>query len=154
MTEKEIDKETKFHTERQESSLLGRWSHICTFLAGISFTCIILIMQQREKFEYSVKICNFEVRAVDMISLPLTTTFLLFMFGAFIFATASQSSEHAKIWGKKAKNVIYLGFLSMLTSLFSILAQISLWLSLIETGLAIVLSFYWVYTREDQKISE
>lgn len=149
MTEKETDKETKLHTETAliRSGILGTYSQICTFLAGIFFTCILLIVQQSEKFEYSLDLANFKVRAIDMISLPLSVTFLTFVFDAFIFASSSQSDEHAKLFRKRAVYLFYLGVILMLISLFSILAQISLWIAFVGIGLAIVLTFYWGYTR-------
>lgn len=84
----EMTEELHMETTLIKSGILGRYSQICTFLAGIFFTCIMLIVQQKEKFDYELEIVGFRVRAVDMISLPLTVTFLLFVFDAFIFATA------------------------------------------------------------------
>jgi len=126
-----------------KSGILGRYSQICTFLAGIFFTCIMLIVQQKEKFDYELEIVGFRVRAVDMISLPLTVTFLLFVFDAFIFATASQSDEHARMFRNRAVYLFYSGVIIMLISLFSILVQISLWLAFIGVVTAIVLTLYW-----------
>lgn len=145
MTEKKIDKETELERERQLSGVLGRYSEICTFLAGIFFTCILLIVQQREKFKYGMDIAGFRIQAINMISLPLSVTFLLFVFDALIFASASQSAEHAKLFRDRAVYLFYLGLLLMLISLFSILAQISLWIAFIGIGLAIALTLYWAY---------
>lgn len=143
MAEKEKDKETKW--ERRYLGALGRMSEICTFLAAIFFTCILLIVQQREKFEYGVEVVSFRIRAIDMISLPLSVTFLLFVFDALFFAIASQSVENAKLWRNRVAYLFYLGLLLMLISLFTILAQISLWIALGGIGQAIVLMLYFGY---------
>ena len=83
LTEKELDKEEKKERARELSGVMGRYSHICTFLAGIFFTCILLVLQQKEKFDYEVGIAAFRIRVLEMVSVPLTTTFLLFVFDAF-----------------------------------------------------------------------
>jgi hypothetical protein len=139
----EMTEELHMETTLIKSGILGRYSQICTFLAGIFFTCIMLIVQQKEKFDYELEIVGFRVRAVDMISLPLTVTFLLFVFDAFIFATASQSDEHARMFRNRAVYLFYSGVIIMLISLFSILVQISLWLAFIGVVTAIVLTLYW-----------
>lgn len=140
-----MDKETKLERERRFLGALGRMSEICTFLAAIFFTCILLIVQQKEKFEYSVEMASLKVRAIDMISLPLSVTFLLFVFDALFFAIASQSVENANLWRNRVSYLFYLGLVLMLISLFSILAQISLWIALVGIGQAIVLMLYFGY---------
>ena len=130
-------------TTLTKSGILGRYSQICTFLAGIFFTCILLVVQQREKFEYIMEVAGFRVRAIDIISLPLTVTFLLFVFDAFIFATASQSDEHAKIYRNRAVYLFYSAVTIMQVSLFSILVQISLWLAFVGVATALILTLFW-----------
>jgi len=144
----EMTEELHMETTLIKSGILGRYSQICTFLAGIFFTCIMLIVQQKEKFDYELEIVGFRVRAVDMISLPLTVTFLLFVFDAFIFATASQSDEHAKLFRNRAVFLFYFGISMMLISLFSIIVQISLWLAITAIAVSIVLILYWGYARK------
>jgi hypothetical protein len=110
LTEKELDKEEKKERARELSGVMGRYSQICTFLAGIFFTCILLVLQQKEKFDYDVGLVTFRIHALEMVSVPLTITFLLFVFDAFIFATASQSAEDAKLYRSKAVHLFDLGF--------------------------------------------
>jgi uncharacterized membrane protein len=83
-----------------------------------------------------------------MVSVPLTITFLLFVFDAFIFATASQSAEHAKLYRNKAVHLFDLGFIFMLISLSSVLVQISMWVAIMGIILAILLTSYWIYTKQ------
>jgi len=135
-------------SEGRPVEALGTMAKICTFLAGIFFTCIILILQQREKFYYYIDtvIFKFRIQALDTYVAPLTLTFIIFTFATIIYASACGTVEQRKRnkLENKASFLFGLGFFSMFFSLFCILCQASFWIGLMGAGLAFLLFIYWI----------
>jgi len=126
------------------------WSKVCSFLAGIFFASIVLVVQQRDKFPLNVILLDqsYEM-TIEFAALPLAVTFTLFVFAAISYADAVGARVHGDKFSKKvysrsrtADIVGGLGFLSMFISLFFVLLLVNQLVAFLEVVIAfIVLAF-------------
>lgn len=125
------------------------WSAICSFLAGIFFYCIILIIQQKNDFPYEVSFFSFRFGLpVEAIAVPLALTFILYVFAAISYADAiGGRDESVDMRVGTAKVFGGMGFVFMFVSLFVIMWLIDFWIALLEVIVAIVVFAYLVAHR-------
>jgi hypothetical protein len=118
------------------------WATVSTFLGGIFFTSLILVMQERAKFDYSFTFMGTVINAVDMISFPLALTFVMFTFAAICFADASWRQKSGLV--DAAMGFFAIGFFSLLVSLVLVLLQISVTVAVFGLILCILATIRWI----------
>jgi len=127
---------------RWSETALSTWSKIDTFLAGIFFTCILLVVQQRQEFENLVEVFGLKIKMLDLISFPLVITFLLFLFGALFFADACASLKRTV----ESLGIVFtfFGVLGSSLSLFFILFNINIAIALFAIIVGTILLLIWI----------
>lgn len=131
------------------------WSKVCSFLAGIFFASIVLVVQQQDKFPLNITLLDqsYEM-TIEFATLPLAMTFTLFAFAAISYADAVGARVHGDKFIKKtysrsrtADIVGGLGFLSMFISLFFVLLLVSQWVAFLEIVVALTVFAFVILRR-------
>jgi hypothetical protein len=127
-----------------DRSACDSWSKLCSFLAGIFFTCIVLIIQQRSSFPYRVVAfsVSFEMR-LEFVAILLAFTFIFYMFAAISYADAVGAKDDKLGVRVKTANVVGgLGFVFTFVSLFMVLLLIGFWVAVLAEIVAIGVFVY------------
>lgn len=82
-----------------------------------------MLLEQKDLFDYSVQILTLEIsylRVLDVVAIPLTFSFTMFMFSALIFAGGNikSSTDEAEAYCDIAIDMFTVGFISIFVSLF------------------------------------
>jgi len=125
------------------------WSQLCAFLAGIFFTCIILIIQQRNDFPYDVSFFSLHYALpLEVVAVPLALTFIFYVFAAISYADAlGGRDERIEMRVRTANAIGRMGFVFTFVSLFVIMWLIDFWIALLEVIVAIVVFVYLIRHR-------
>ena len=129
-----------------DDTFLNTMTQICTFLAGIFFTCLLLLVQIKEKFPYSITIMHFQGKIpLEILATLVTLTFISFAFGALSFASSygRNPSEMKKIM-ELAANFNSVGFATMFFSLFFLLLLVDFWVALLGILISVCMFAYFV----------
>ena len=131
------------------------WSKVCSFLAGIFFASIILVVQQKDKFPLNVILLNQTYETpIEVVAFFLAVTFTFFVFAAISYADAVGARVSSDKLNKKAYSrsrtadiVGGLGFLSMFISLFFVLLLVSQWIAFLEVVITLIVFAFVILRR-------
>lgn len=134
---------------------VNTYSEVSAFLGGIFFTSLLILIQQREEFDFMLLEINLseqikvDVRLLHLVAIPLSISVILFIFSAIFFATACITVDDQELDKRAgdALDVFILGIFSMFISLAIILFVVSIITGLL--GIAVMIgTFAWWIKRQ------
>ena len=131
-------------------------SEVCAFLGGIFFTGLLILVQQREKFDITLLAINvredltIRISQIHLIAIPLSISVIFFIFASIFFAIACSKVKPSDLqeFAEDAVMIFLLGLLSMFISLFVVLAVVDIFVAVIGIILAVGTLIWWVKKRE------
>lgn len=135
---------------------VGTLSEVSAFLGGIFFTALLLLAQQREKFDnvlLKAKLSEYltiHVSQLHVIAIPLSISATLFVFASVFFAVACSQAEQNRVddCADDAAVPFTAGLISMFISLFVILILVDIFVSVLVIILSIGSLAWWIKRRE------
>jgi hypothetical protein len=127
-------------------------SQVASFLGGIFFTSLLILIQLREAFSAILFIfeifehVKININEFYLIAIPLTLSVVTFIFSAIRFAGAclNENPEELASSAKSAYVIFRTGFVSMLFSLSAILLSTDISLGLLGIlFIAIIVAYLW-----------
>ena len=129
-------------------------SETCTFLGGIFFASLLLLLQFRDQFPLNVQILGFQFpMPLEILALSFTFSLAMFLFAALGYARASATITGPKKRQKELElieeledrsvNLFFLGIISTFVSLFLLLLIVSFWVAL-GGSLIILVAFIYI----------
>ena len=139
---------------------VATFSELSAFLGGIFFTSLLILVQQREKFDVVVletNLQNFTIRISQLylIAFPLSISVILFIFSSLFFANACNAPTQSTLEriADLALSPFIFAFLSMFISLFVVLAIVDIVVGLLGIIISVVTVAWFGYAlkREEGK---
>jgi len=131
------------------------FSEVSAFLGGIFFTSLLILVQQREKFDVTLLEINLletlkvRISELHLIAVPLSISVILFIFSSVFFAIACSKTEQDEVdkFAEDASNPFVLGLISMFISLFVVLAIVDIVVGVLGIILAVGTLIWWTRKR-------
>lgn len=150
MTDEEKRKIWPIHPPEWNREGVDTLSEVSAFLGGIFFTGLLILVQQRDKFdsallEFHISNLTIRITQLHLISIPLSVSIILFIFSSFFFAIAccKVTQEELDLLADEAFNPFVLGILSMFLSLFAVLILIDIVVALLGVILSVGALWWW-----------
>lgn len=132
------------------------YSEVSAFLGGIFFTGLLILVQQREKFDVTLLEINLQehfmirISQLHLIAIPLSISVIFFVFSSIFFATACVKVEPRDVekYADDALYIFIIGFFSMFVSLFVVLAIVDIFVSVLGIILSLGTFIWWAKRRE------
>lgn len=129
-------------------------SEVSAFLGGIFFTSLLILVQQREKFDALLLEISLQenftisISQLHLIAIPLSISVILFIFSSLFFAFACSRVEQSELdrLADKAANPFTFGLLSMFISLFVVLFIVDVVVGLLGIIVAVGTFTWWLKT--------
>ena len=134
---------------------INTFSEVSAFLGGLFFTSLLIVVQQREKFDVTLLEINLQehftirISELHLIAIPLSISIILFVFSSVFFAIACSQVEQSDLdeYTDDAAIPFVFGLLSMFVSLFVVLFLVDIFVSVLGIILSIGTLIWWIRKR-------
>ena len=128
---------------------IGAFLSVAAFLGGISFTCLLLLIQQDSLFQ-TPRITYNDIVVTDLhiIAVPLAFSVILFITSTILFSIALTFFDE-ELFSKMSSKILTLfvfGFVFLIASVFIIVYLINVILLYLCLSLFFVVTTWWSYT--------
>ena len=144
----------KVKPSRYSREGVDTFSEVSAFLGGIFFTGLLILVQQREKFDVTVLETNLQhftirISQLHLVAIPLSISVILFIFSSIFFAIACSQVDQSNLekMADDAFMPFILGLFSIFVSLLVVLALIDVFVSMLGFALSLGTLLWWLRKR-------
>jgi len=130
-------------------------SEVSAFLGGIFFTGLLILVQQREKFDIALLVINLReysirISQLHLIAIPLSISVIFYIFSSIFFGIACSkvTQEELDELADDAALVFVVGLFSTFISLFVVLLLVDIVVGVLGIILSVGTLIWWIKKRE------